>query len=265
MEFSSPAPSDVFSMSAPPTLAPACGGGRVAAMKQLLLMIAVVALVGCGKQEPKAKAAAEAKATAEAKAELEDFRKELALREEQFYDEMRALSKADNVEVEPHRLSEAEGLAGHSLLLGRDVRGPAPFSYDHQLTSLNLSYTDITDLGLKQVAKLQKLTSLDLSSNKITDAGLKEVAKLQKLTSLDLSATKITDAGLKEVAKLQQLTELLLVYTDITDAGLKELAKLRHLTYLDLSCYDQITDTGVAQLQKALPKCKIYSNPHIHP
>jgi len=35
----------------PPTLAPACGGGRVAAMKQILLMIAMVALVGCGGED----------------------------------------------------------------------------------------------------------------------------------------------------------------------------------------------------------------------
>ena len=66
--------------------------------------------------------------------------------------------------------------------------------------------------------------------------------------------TQITGASLKGVAKLQQLTGLNLWETQITDAGLKEVAKLQKLTYLDLSCYEQITDTGVAQLQKALPK-----------
>ena len=50
---------------------------------------------------------------------------------------------------------------------------------------------------------------------------------------LDLGGTKITDAGLKEVAQLQQLTSL----------GL-------------LAC-TQITDAGVAELKKALPKCII--------
>jgi hypothetical protein len=48
--------------------------------------------------------------------------------------------------------------------------------------------------------------------------------------------------------------------TKITDAGLKEVAKLQKLTYLDLSCYEQITDAGVAQLQKALSKCEIIGN-----
>ena len=52
---------------------------------------------------------------------------------------------------------------------------------------------------------------------------------------LDLSNTQITDAGLKEVAKMKQLIVLILDDTKVTKAG-------------------------VAQLQKALPKCKIIHN-----
>jgi hypothetical protein len=45
--------------------------------------------------------------------------------------------------------------------------------------------------------------------------------------------------------------------SQITDVGLKEVAKLQKLTVLDLSeC--KITDAGVAELQKALPKCEIH-------
>ena len=62
----------------------------------------------------------------------------------------------------------------------------------------------ITDEGLKEVAKLQKLNHLSLAYNKITDEGLKEVAKLEELDEL-CCANQITDAGLKEVAKLQKL------------------------------------------------------------
>jgi hypothetical protein len=98
---------------------------------------------------------------------------------------------------------------------------------------------------------------LDLSRTPIPDAGLKELAKLQQLTSLDLSRTRITDAGLKELAKLQQLTSLDVRETKITDAGLKEVAKLQQLTSLNLRRCDEITDAGVAELKKALPKCEI--------
>ena len=44
--------------------------------------------------------------------------------------------------------------------------------------------------------------------------------------------------------------------TLVTDAGLKELAPLKNLTKLTLSS-SSVTDAGVAELEKALPKCKI--------
>ena len=74
-------------------------------------------------------------------------------------------------------------------------------------------------------ADLKKVTSLSLVRTQITDAGLKEVAKLQKLQRLYLANTKITDAGLKEVAKLQKLKSLYVGNTQITEAGVAELKK----------------------------------------
>jgi hypothetical protein len=43
---------------------------------------------------------------------------------------------------------------------------------------------------------------------------------------------------------------------EVTDAALKGLAALKNLTSLDLSD-TRVTDDGVKELQKALPKCKI--------
>lgn len=50
---------------------------------------------------------------------------------------------------------------------------------------------------------LEKVTVLILADTQITDTGLKEVAKLKQLKGLWLHRSKITDAGLKDVAKLQ--------------------------------------------------------------
>ncbi len=50
-------------------------------------------------------------------------------------------------------------------------------------------------------ADLAKITRLSLSFTKITDAGLKEVAKLQKLTYLFLTGTQITKVGVAELKK----------------------------------------------------------------
>jgi len=88
---------------------------------------------------------------------------------------------------------------------------------------------------------------------------------LGKVTYFYLAFTKITDAGLKDVAKLQKLTYLGLGYTQITGAGLKELAKLKNLKNLEhldlfLLATTYVTKADVAELQKALPKCKIDHN-----
>ena len=74
-------------------------------------------------------------------------------------------------------------------------------------------------------ADLEKVTRLDLSGTQITDAGLKEVAKLQKLEWLYLGGPQINDQSLKEVAKLHNLEQLSLHGTNVTEAGVAELKK----------------------------------------
>ena len=74
-------------------------------------------------------------------------------------------------------------------------------------------------------ADFEKVTDLKLDGTQITNEGLKEVAKLQNLTVLSLSYTKITDEGLKELAKLQELEKFKLSGTQVTKAGVAELQK----------------------------------------
>ena len=71
--------------------------------------------------------------------------------------------------------------------------------------------------------------------------------------------TKITDAGLKKLAKLKQLERLGLSDTLVTDTGLKELVTLKQLIGLNL-IDPKVTKSDVAELRKALPQCKIFSN-----
>ena len=67
----------------------------------------------------------------------------------------------------------------------------------------------------------------------------------------------MTDAGLKELAALKGLQSLLISNCPgVTDAGLKELAALKGLQTLNL-VLTKVTAAGVAELQKALPDCKI--------
>jgi hypothetical protein len=67
-----------------------------------------------------------------------------------------------------------------------------------------------------------------------------------------------TDLGLKHyLAAITSPTKLYLSSWKITNAGLKQVAKLQKLTSIYLNGCKQITDAGVAELKKALPKCEI--------
>ena len=74
-------------------------------------------------------------------------------------------------------------------------------------------------------ADLEKVEELNLSGTQISDAGLKELAELKNLNVLYLHANPITDEGLKELAKLERLILLQLNYTKVTKAGIMELKK----------------------------------------
>ena len=90
---------------------------------------------------------------------------------------------------------------------------------------LILADTRITDEGLKEMAKLQRLETLQLSYTRVTDAGIKELAKSQQLGTLFLTDTQITDAGLKDVTKLHKLKMLRIRGTKVTKAGVAEFKK----------------------------------------
>ena len=179
-------------------------------MKQILVMMAAVVLVGCSKDTPETSQAAEAEPQV-----------------------------TPEPTPEPTPVSPADEKLIADPFVERWVRG-----------KLRKPEGELTE------ADLAKFTSLLLDESQITDAGLKELAKFQNLTVLGLDDTKITDAGLKEVAKLQNLNLLSLERTQITDAGLKEVAKLQNLKKLYLPA-TQATKAGVAELKKALPNCYI--------
>src|SRR4029077_2523170 len=102
--------------------------------------------------------------------------------------------------------------------------------------------------------------SLDLSFTSVTDGGLKPLTGMKHLRSLDISGTRVTDAGLKNLAAMKNLQSLNLMLTDMTDAGLIDLAGLKGLQSLNVAG-TRVTDAGVNDLQQKLPKCKIASGP----
>jgi hypothetical protein len=152
---------------------------RLMGMKQILVMMVAVVLVGCSNETPETSQAAEAEAQVTPEPSPASVPVPPA-HEKLIADPIVEKAVRKELEKSEGELTEAD-LA--------------------KVTSLNLMFTQITDAGLKEVAKLQELEQLWLAFTQITDAGLKDVAKLQKLNRFSLIGTKTTDAGVAELKK----------------------------------------------------------------
>ena len=174
-------------------------------MRQILLILAVVALAGCGesKEEKAAKAAAEWKVI-EAAAAAINAAKAAA--------KVNALEKAIRVDL-------------------KKPTGELTKADYEKVTELNIINNQLTELP-KGLEKLTQLKKLYLDNNQLTD--VKGLENLTQLKTLYLSRNQLTDV--------------------------KGLEKLTQLETLDLSDNPDLTKAQIDELQKALPKCKIYHN-----
>jgi hypothetical protein len=119
-----------------------------------------------------------------------------------------------------------------------------------QLEAIRISYSPITDEGLRAICGISGLQSLRLSETRITDDGLKELRRLSRLKFLsigELSDDGISDAGIVYLRELQQLELLSLTSNRITDAAAADIAKLHRLKHLSILS-DQVTDRALAGL-----------------
>jgi hypothetical protein len=154
-------------------------------MKQLLLICAVVALVGCG--ESKEEKAAEAKAWAW----ISDPK------------------DPNNVKIEKAIRNVAKKLTGE--LTKADLE---------KVKELHLFNKGLTDV--KGLEKLTQLTNLQLSNNRLTD--VKGLENLTQLKELYLDRNKLTDVtGLENLTQLQSLN--LEYNPDLTKEKIDELKK----------------------------------------
>lgn len=125
-----------------------------------------------------------------------------------------------------------------------------------QLECLMNASCSITDKGMSHLAGLKHLYVLSLSRTNISDEGLKQLKSLKELRALYLISTRVTDQGMEYLKELPELRYLSLGITRITDKGLKQIKQLPKLQSLDLVATD-VTKEGIAELQAALPNCKI--------
>ena len=113
----------------------------------------------------------------------------------------------------------------------------------------------MTDAVLAEIpSRVDTITALDLSGSKeLTDAGLRHLARLPSLEHLDLSGTAISDAGVDVLRGLPRLRTISLAWTRVTDEGVRALAPCHDLERVNLAA----TAAGDAALRVLAGKSRL--------
>jgi hypothetical protein len=128
----------------------------------------------------------------------------------------------DETKARRHRWSTRDWNAAIALM--RDERIPALEAHGQ-----------MTDAVLARIADLEHVTTLRLDGSKqLTDAGLRHLARMPQLRELDVGGTGITDAGLAVLAALPELRVFAAWGTRTTDAGAAHLANCARLERVGL-------------------------------
>lgn len=150
------------------------------------------------------------------------------------------------------------------------------------LTTLSLTFTQISDKGVAIIGELPQLECLEISSPRITNASIDRLTKLKRLSRLGISVCAMDNEGvarlaelpklarlgisgpaidnncLQTIARLENLEWLDLGGQTIDELGMQHLESMRNLRYLDLQSTGVKTDCPAVQsLKRALPRCRI--------
>ena len=136
-------------------------------------------------------------------------------------------------------------------LSGNYIRDIGPLLDIPKLRVLDLSNNMISDI--RPLMSITTLEHLNLAGNKISS--ITALSQLKQLKELVLNGNDID--GTQNLAKLSALKILGLKDTGISDADLERLYNLKNLTVLALENNPDITESGVSQLKKKLPQCKV--------
>jgi hypothetical protein len=119
---------------------------------------------------------------------------------------------------------------------------------DGTIVEASLERTWATDNDIDFVVELKTLKKLDLSFTYVTDKGIKKLQALQQLEDLTLDTAEfLTDASMAHLRANRALRRLVVRGVDITDAGMPYVGEMTGLRYLDIS-YTMLGDVGLEHL-----------------
>lgn len=118
---------------------------------------------------------------------------------------------------------------------------------------------NVSDFGIQQLGKLKNLKYVHCSEARLTDVSLDVFGRMPQLDGLSLQGNRFTDLGLERLKSLSNLNSLWIGRgeTRITDVGLKHVYGLKKLREFDVQG-SPITMSGLQELQKAIPRLKVY-------
>jgi Leucine-rich repeat (LRR) protein len=111
------------------------------------------------------------------------------------------------------------------------------------LVNVDLSGTEITDVGVGHLVGLRRIASLTLADSKVTSACLKDLGELPNLEILNLSKNDIS-GGFEHLVSCEKLTWLVLSHVKLSDADVASIAEYPNLKRLSISTEVEISETG---------------------
>ncbi len=108
---------------------------------------------------------------------------------------------------------------------------------------------DLSNEGMRELAKFNTICRLELVGSQVTDVGLAHLKGLTELTQLTLMNNEIDGSGLGSLKALKHLCSLKVGGGDLTDRGMAGLGELTHLERLRIDS-NNVSEVGFSHLRK---------------
>jgi Leucine Rich Repeat (LRR) protein len=128
--------------------------------------------------------------------------------------------------------------------------------YFSSVVAVKIPYHTTAPLNTNVLCLFHNLRSLDLSGTHVSDDDLQSLTRLKHIETLLLADTDVTNGAMRWVVDMPRLKRLSLQRTSITDVGLLALMQQHSLLQLDIdgTC---VSRKAIEQFRLARPDCQV--------